>query len=100
MRSLQLKSVIPTCGRAKLRTLHLPLLVHNHPRVVLKVDDHTVLSADGLALSDDDAWHDLLAKLWFTLLYGPDEHIPESSGREPIQAALDACAQRVVRPKR
>ena len=37
------------------RTLHFTLVVDNNTCVVFEVDEHTVLSSNGLTLTDDDA---------------------------------------------
>ena len=49
------------------RALHLTLVVNNHPRIVLKVDELPVLPPKGLPLPDDHCRHHFLPQLWLTL---------------------------------
>ena len=72
------------------RTLHLTLVVHDDTGVVLEVEHDTILSAERLALADDDCRHHLLAELRLALLAGRHDHVADASRRQPIQAALDA----------
>ena len=47
--------------------LHLALVVNNHPRVVLKVDELPILPPEGLPLPDNHCRHHFLPQLWLTL---------------------------------
>ena len=49
------------------RALHLPLVVHDHPRIVLEVDELPVLPSEGLPLPDDHCWHHFLPQLRLAL---------------------------------
>lgn len=40
-------------------SLHFTLVVHNYARIVLEVDEDSISSAEGLALSYDNGGHDL-----------------------------------------
>ena len=70
--------------------LHLTLRVDNHTRVVLKVDEGSVLSPPRLALPDQHTRHDLLPEVRFTVLHGADAHVTRGGGRQLVKAALDA----------
>lgn len=47
-------------------SLHLAFVVNYHPGVVLEVDEHSVLSSEGLPLSDHHSGHYLLSEFGFT----------------------------------
>ena len=49
------------------RALHLALVVYDHPRVVLEVDELPVLPSEGLPLPDDHCWHHFLPQLRLAL---------------------------------
>merc|ERR1719384_2521785 len=70
-------------------TLHLPLVVYNHSCIVLKVDELPVLSSERLPLSDDYSRHHLFPQLWFSLLYGGQNHISAAPSGQSVQASTD-----------
>lgn len=70
--------------------LHFTLGVDDDTSVVFEVEDDAVLSAEGLALADDDAGHDLLAESGVTLLDGAHADITDSGGGEAVEAATVA----------
>ena len=47
--------------------LHLALIIHNDPRVILEVDELSVFSPEGLPLADDDCRHDFFPQLRLSL---------------------------------
>ena len=49
------------------RALHLTLVVYDHPRIVLKVDELPILPPKGLPLPDDYCRHHFLPQLWLAL---------------------------------
>merc|ERR1719244_2343729 len=57
------------------RTLHLSLVVDDNSCIVLKVQEHSVLPAEGLPLSNYYSRHYLLTKFWFSLLHRGHKHI-------------------------
>mgnify|MGYP006950437575 CR=1 FL=1 len=67
-------------GASDTGALHLTLGVDDDTCVVLEVKEVTFTSSNGLALSDDDSRHDLLSKLWLTLLDRGEEHIADGAG--------------------
>ena len=71
------------------RSLHLTLVVDNNTSVVFEENEDTITSTDGLSLTDDHTWHDLLSEFWLTLLDGCHEHVTDTSSRETIQSTLD-----------
>ena len=66
--------------------LHFTLRVDDDASVVFEVEDDTVLAAVALALTDDDARHDLLAESRVTLLDGAHANITDGGGRETVEA--------------
>ncbi|PKA52900.1 hypothetical protein AXF42_Ash001881 [Apostasia shenzhenica] len=58
-----------------------------------------VLSAPGLALPYDDGRHDLLPQIRLPLLDGGHYHIPNASGRSPVETAPDPLHRYVVESK-
>ncbi len=70
--------------------LHFALGVDDDAGVVFEVEDDAVLSAEGLALADDDAGHDLLAESGVTLLDGAHADIADGGGGEAVEAAAVA----------
>ena len=72
-------SALLSDGASDTGTLHLALGVDDDAGVVLEVEEVTLTSADGLALSDDDGGHDLLSEFWLTLLDRAEEHIADGA---------------------
>ena len=58
------------------RALHLALVVNNHPRVVLKVDELPVLPPESLPLPDNYRRHHLLPQLWLALQNKSQHSVP------------------------
>ena len=88
------------------RALHLPLVVHDHPRIVLEVDELPVLPSEGLPLPDDHCWHHFLPQLRLALqrdygellllllirahlLDGGKDHVTAAAGWQSVQSASD-----------
>lgn len=68
------------------RSLHFSFVVHNNTSTVLEVDKDTLLSAKGLALSNDNAGEHLLTKFRLSLLNGAHDHVTGPSLGQTIQA--------------
>lgn len=73
-------------------TLHLTLVVDDNASVVLEVEEVTLSTADGLTLTDDDSWHNLLSELWLTLLDGGEEHIANGTSWKTRHSWTNASA--------
>ena len=71
------------------RASHLALWVDNDSSVVLEVDLVALSSPEGLALSDDDSWHDLLSEFWLTLLDGGEEQLTDRTLGQSVQTSSD-----------
>merc|ERR550539_726037 len=85
----QLRALLAN-GASNLRPLHFALVVHNDAGVIFKVKHESVLTADGLALPDNDSRHHLFPKCRFTLFDGSDKEIAGSRGWEAVEATADA----------
>ena len=72
-------------------TLHLTLVVHDDTSRIFKVDEDTFLSTERLALSDDDAWHDLLPEFGLSLFDGAHDHVTGTGLRETVQPSTDVA---------
>merc|ERR1712136_153602 len=72
-------------------TLHLALIVHDNTRIVLEVQEHTILSAKRLPLSDHNRWHNLFTEFWLTLLYRRHEHVTGCGRWKSIKTTFDAA---------
>lgn len=55
-----------------------------------KIHVDTILSAEGLALPDDNSRHDLLSEIRLTLLHSGHDHVSHTSWWKPVEAPLDA----------
>ena len=62
------------------RALHLALVVNNHPRVVLKVDELPVLPPESLPLPDNYRRHHFLPQLWLALQNKSQHSVPLTKG--------------------
>jgi hypothetical protein len=71
-------------------TLHLTLGVDDDTGVVLEVEEDTVPTAPGLALTADDGGHDLLAELGLTLLNRSHDHVTGGGGGETVKTGTEA----------
>merc|ERR1711882_15495 len=71
------------------RALHLALVVNDHPRIVLKVDELPVLPSEGFPLPDDHCRHHFLPQLWLSLLDLGKDHVSAAPGWQPVQSAPD-----------
>jgi len=54
-----------------------------------KVHVNTVLSAPGLALTNDDSWQHLLPEIGLPLLHGGHDHVANAGRRKTIQTTFD-----------
>ena len=63
-------SALLSDGAGNVLALHFTLVVDDDTCGILEVQEMTLTSADGLALSNDDSGHDLLSQLGLTLLDG------------------------------
>ena len=77
-------------GAGDVLTLHFTLGVDNDTGVVLEVEEEALSAANWLALADNNSWHNLLSKLWLTLLDGGKEHVTDGGGWETGHAWTDA----------
>jgi hypothetical protein len=75
-------------GAGDTGSLHLTLGVDNDAGVILEEENGTVLAAPRLALADDGAHEDLLAKLWLTLLHGAHHEVTETRGGETVKTTV------------
>lgn len=66
-------------------TLHLTLGVDDNSCIVLEVQEDTVGAAPGLALTDNDSGHNLLAELGLSLLDGGHDHVSDTGSGETVQ---------------
>lgn len=71
------------------RALHLTLVVDDDTSVVLEVDEDTLLSAPGLALTNDDSRVHLLSQLRLSLLAGSHDQITHGGGGQLVESTLD-----------
>lgn len=55
------------------------------------MDENSLLSAEGLALTDDDARHDLLTELGLALLDGAHDHVAGGGLGEAVQPGADVA---------
>ena len=78
-------------GSGNGRSLHLSLVVDDDAGGVLEVDEDALLSAEGLALADDDAGHDLLTELGLALLDGAHDHVAGGGLGEAVQPGADVA---------
>lgn len=79
-------SSLLTDGTGDGGSLHLTLVVDDNTGIVLEVQEDTVGAAPGLALTDDNGGHDLLAQLGLTLLDGGHDHVTDTSSGQTVQA--------------
>jgi hypothetical protein len=61
----------------------------HHTSIVLEVQENTVGSSPGLALTDNNSRHDLLSQLRLSLLDGGHDHVTNTSGGQTVQAGTD-----------
>ena len=66
-------------GASDVLTLHFTLVVNDDTCVVLEVQEVTLTTSNGFALSDDDGGDDLLPQLGLTLLDGSKEHVSDGA---------------------
>jgi hypothetical protein len=76
-----------------------PLLLHappkikvvgtHHTSVILEVQENTVCSSPGLALSDNNCGHDLLPQLGLSLLDSRHDHISNTTSRQTVKTRTD-----------
>jgi hypothetical protein len=79
-----LVSALTSNGAGDTGTLGLTLRVDNDTGVILEHDEVTIGALPGLALTDNDSGHDLLAKFGLTLLDGSDDHVTDSGRGETV----------------
>lgn len=72
-------------------SLHLSLIVHDNSGAVLEVDEDALLSAEGLALPDDDGGHDLLTELGLSLLHRAHDHVSGTGLGQAVEAAANVA---------
>mmetsp|Transcript_48092 Transcript_48092/g.109254 ORF Transcript_48092/g.109254 Transcript_48092/m.109254 type:complete len:209 (+) Transcript_48092:231-857(+) len=73
------------------RALHLALVVHNHPGIVLEEDEDAVLPPERLALPHHDRRHHLFTQLGLALFHRGHDHVTRGRGRQAVQHALYQC---------
>lgn len=78
-----------TDGAGDGRALHFTLGVDNDTSVVLKVDEDTIATAPGLALTDDDSGHNLLSQLRLSLLDSGHDHVADTTSGQLVKTTLD-----------
>ena len=83
-------SALLSDGAGNVLALHLTLVVDDDTSGVLEVQEMTLTSADGLALSDDDSGHNLLSQLGRTLLDGGEEHVANGTSGHAGHSWTDA----------
>lgn len=59
-------------------------------KLTFKVHVDAVLSTPGLALADDDSWHNFLPEIGFSFLDGGHDHIADASRRQSVEASFDS----------
>merc|ERR1719310_2537172 len=72
------------------RPLHLALVVHDHARVVLEVDEHALAATPRLLLANHDRPQHLLAELRLPLLDSGEDQVARASLGEAVQLGADA----------
>lgn len=86
-----LRSTAPEHSRAvDGGTLHLALGVDDDTGVVLEVEEDTVPTAPGLALTADNGGHNLLTELRLSLLDRSHNHVTGGGGGETVKTSTEA----------
>lgn len=55
-----------------------------------KVHEDAVLSAPGLALADDDSWHDLFPQIGLSFLDSGHDHVADAGRRKSVESPFDS----------
>ena len=85
-------SALLSDGAGNVLALHFTLVVDDDTCGILEVQEMTLTSADGLALSNDDSGHDLLSQLGLTLLDGSEEHVADGTSGHAGHSWTDTTA--------
>ena len=57
--------------------------------LTFKIEEVTFSSSVCFSLSDDDSWHNLLSKLWLSLLDGSEERLSNRCRWESVKSSTD-----------
>merc|ERR1711872_659342 len=71
------------------RTFHFTFVVDNNSCVIFEVQEHSILPAEWLPLSDHYCWHYLLSEFWFSFLHRCYKHISSSCRWKSIETTFD-----------
>ena len=78
-------------GASDGRTLHFTLRVDDDTSVVFEVNEDTILSSPGFALTDNNGGGNLLSQFRFSLLDGSHDHVSDTGGRQAVQTTTNTA---------